>query len=86
MAYIIGAFIFHIYEKRDYYEPFDVERGADAAVGDLFVECVVETPVNLTDRQRDLLRQFESADAPGAHPESEGFMARVKEFIDDLRR
>lgn len=55
------------------------------AVGDLFVECVVETPVNLTDRQRDLLRQFESADAPGAHPESEGFMARVKEFIDDLR-
>ena len=53
--------------------------------GDLFVQTVVETPVDLTDEQRDLLRRFEAAGAPGAHPESEGFLARVREFWDDLR-
>ena len=61
-----------------------VLRGGGGA-GDLFVQTVVETPVNLTDEQRALLRKFESADAPGSHPESEGFWARVREFWDDLR-
>ena len=53
--------------------------------GDLFVQTAVETPVDLTDEQRDLLRRFEAAGTPGAHPESEGFLARVKEFWEDLR-
>lgn len=55
--------------------------------GDLIVELVVETPVNLTKRQIELLREFEKAgkSAKGQHPESEGFFAKVKEFFEDLR-
>ncbi|MCS6877408.1 MAG: molecular chaperone DnaJ, partial [Geminicoccaceae bacterium] len=55
--------------------------------GDLVVELVVETPVNLTKRQIELLREFEKAGraAKGQHPESEGFFAKVKEFFEDLR-
>ena len=54
--------------------------------GDMFVEAVVETPVNLTKRQQELLREFEKeGDRGRTHPESEGFFARVKEFFEDLR-
>ena len=58
------------------------------ARGDMFVEIVVETPVNLTKRQQELLREFEQAggaDAKAHQPESEGFFAKVKELWDDLR-
>src|SRR6201993_4584982 len=56
------------------------------ARGDMFIEAIVETPVNLTKRQQELLREFEKAgDNAGTHPESEGFFARVKEFFEDLR-
>ncbi len=55
--------------------------------GDLVVELVVETPVKLTKRQQELLREFERAGetSKGQHPESEGFFAKVKELWDDLR-
>ena len=54
--------------------------------GDLFVEAVVETPVNLTKRQQELLREFEKAGtAEKTSPESAGFFGKVKEFWDDLR-
>jgi molecular chaperone DnaJ len=56
------------------------------ARGDMFIEAVVETPVNLTKRQQELLREFEKAgESQRTHPESEGFFARVKEFFEDLR-
>ncbi|HEY1837625.1 MAG TPA: molecular chaperone DnaJ [Rhizomicrobium sp.] len=48
--------------------------------GDLYVELMVETPVKLTRKQKDLLRQFELEAQPGAQPESEGFFAKVKDF------
>jgi molecular chaperone DnaJ len=48
--------------------------------GDLYVEIMVETPVKLTKKQKDLLRQFELEAQPGAQPESEGFFAKVKDF------
>jgi molecular chaperone DnaJ len=54
--------------------------------GDMYIQAVVETPVNLTKKQQELLREFEAA---GEHrntsPESAGFFARVKEFFEDLR-
>ena len=56
------------------------------ARGDMYVQVVVETPVNLTRRQQELLREFDkSGDSKPTHPESEGFFARVKEFFEDLR-
>ncbi|HTT83528.1 MAG TPA: molecular chaperone DnaJ [Rhizomicrobium sp.] len=49
--------------------------------GDLYVEIAVETPVRLTRKQKDLLRTFEKEGEEGMHPESEGFFAKVKEFL-----
>ena len=51
-----------------------------AQKGDLYVEVAVETPVKLTKRQKELLREFEGESKTGCHPESEGFMTRLKEF------
>src|SRR5882724_8891403 len=57
-----------------------------SARGDMYVQVVVETPVNLTKRQEELLREFEKEGGDAAtNPESEGFFARVKEFFEDLR-
>jgi molecular chaperone DnaJ len=54
--------------------------------GDMFIETVAETPVNLTKRQQELLREFETAANPRqTSPESAGFFAKVKELWDDLR-
>lgn len=55
------------------------------ARGDMFVEVMVETPVNLTERQKELLREFaEISRTEGSHPESEGFFSKVKEIWNDL--
>ena len=48
--------------------------------GDLYIEVAVETPVKLTKRQKELLREFERGSQAGTHPEAEGFLARLKEF------
>jgi molecular chaperone DnaJ len=57
-----------------------------SARGDMYVQVTVETPVHLTKRQQELLREFEKAgDSHTTHPESEGFFAKVREFFEDLR-
>ena len=53
-----------------------------AARGDMIIETAVETPVRLTARQKELLREFDQAG--GHHPQSEGFFARVRELWKDL--
>ncbi|MBW6401496.1 molecular chaperone DnaJ [Roseomonas sp. HJA6] len=65
---------------------FSVLRSA--ARGDMYVQVSVETPQNLTTRQRELLEQFEedAAQASKTSPESEGFFAKVKEFWEGLGR
>ena len=50
------------------------------ARGDMYVELQVETPVNLTKKQKELLRQFDAAATEANQPETHGFFARVKEF------
>jgi molecular chaperone DnaJ len=50
-------------------------------VGDLYIQATVETPQNLTKRQRELLVEFESLSSTKTHPESAGFLARMKEFF-----
>ena len=49
-------------------------------LGDLYVEVAIETPVNLTKKQKELLRQFDAAATEANQPETHGFFARVKEF------
>jgi molecular chaperone DnaJ len=54
------------------------------AHGDLLCHVVVETPVNLTDRQKELLRELEessSGDAERHNPRAKSWMDKVKEFF-----
>ena len=54
--------------------------------GDMYVQAQIETPVNLSRKQQDLLREFERAGQGSSHsPESEGFFARVKELWQELK-
>lgn len=54
--------------------------------GDMYVEAHVETPVNLTKRQEELLKEFEEeSEGRNNNPEADGFFAKVKDFWDDLR-
>ena len=50
--------------------------------GDLYIQVEVETPKNLTSRQRQLLEEFERESRKDTSPESHGFFARVKEFFE----
>jgi molecular chaperone DnaJ len=48
--------------------------------GDLYVEVAVETPARLSKKQKELLKAFEKESAEGTNPQSEGFLAKLKEF------
>lgn len=52
--------------------------------GDMIVEIAVETPVNLTARQKELLKEFCEAGGDDCNPSSTGFFKRVKKFWDGL--
>ena len=53
-------------------------------VGDMLIELAVETPVNLTSRQRELLREFEQLSAEN-NPEGSSFFHKVKGFWDGMK-
>ena len=53
--------------------------------GDMLIELAVETPVNLTSRQRDLLREFEKLSEEN-NPEGTTFFSKVKGFWDGMGR
>ncbi|MCF3973288.1 molecular chaperone DnaJ [Paracoccus salsus] len=59
--------------------------GANGEAGDMLIELVVETPVNLTARQKELLREFEAVKADNS-PQSDSFFRKVKGFWDDMTR
>jgi molecular chaperone DnaJ len=50
-------------------------------LGDMYVQVMVETPQNLTKRQRELLSEFQKLSSNENNPESAGFFGRVKEFF-----
>ncbi len=52
--------------------------------GDMFIELAVETPVNLTTRQKELLREFEKLSEDN-NPESTSFFSSVKSFWDTMK-
>ncbi|ACQ93854.1 chaperone protein DnaJ [Tolumonas auensis DSM 9187] len=58
------------------------------AEGDLLCKAVVETPVKLSDEQKELLKQLEdSLNGSGVKthkPKADGFFEGVKRFFDDL--
>ncbi|WP_148714670.1 molecular chaperone DnaJ [Chitinolyticbacter meiyuanensis] len=60
-------------------------KGVRSAVnGDLMCHVVLETPVNLTSRQKELLREFEeisAGDSAKHNPRAKSFMDKVKDFF-----
>jgi len=52
--------------------------------GDMFIELSVETPVNLTARQKELLRDFEKQ-AEDNNPQSSNFFKSVKNFWESMK-
>ncbi len=54
--------------------------------GDMFIEATVETPVNLSKRQKELLHEFENSGKQSKNsPEAEGFFSKVKDLWEDLK-
>jgi molecular chaperone DnaJ len=53
-------------------------------VGDMMIELAVETPVNLTARQKELLREFEKLSEEN-NPEGSSFFSKVKGFWDGMK-
>ncbi len=53
-------------------------------LGDMFIELAVETPVNLTARQKELLAEFEELSEDN-NPESKTFFSSVKSFWDGIK-
>ena len=58
-------------------------RGGPA--GDMVIELAVETPVKLTPRQKELLREFERLSEQANSPEESSFFAKVKGFWDGMK-
>ena len=57
-----------------------------SVTGDLYCHVAVETPVKLTARQKEMLREFEAINQqdPAAHsPQAKGLFDKVKEFFGD---
>ena len=53
--------------------------------GDLFCHVIVETPVKLTDKQKEMLREFDRLTTEGGakhSPQSKGWMDKVKDFFE----
>ena len=57
-------------------------RGAGS--GDMFIELAVETPVNLTSKQKELLREFDELSEEN-NPQLSKFFGKVKSFWDDMK-
>ena len=52
--------------------------------GDMLIELAVETPVNLTARQKEILREFEKL-SENNNPESSSFFSKVRSFWDGMK-
>ena len=53
--------------------------------GDMMIEIAVETPINLTTRQKELLREFEDL-SENNNPEGSSFFKKVRGFWDGMTK
>ena len=49
--------------------------------GDLLLKIIVETPIKLSTKQKELLRSFEETATPQNHPHQKGFFEKLKSFF-----
>lgn len=62
----------------------DVTQVRGGGVGDLYCRITVETPVNLSARQKELLEEFASESNERNRPQQTSWLDGVKSFIDSL--
>ncbi len=55
-----------------------------SGTGDMYIELAVETPVNLTSRQKEIMREFEDTSADN-NPEGSSFFSKVKTFWESMK-
>jgi len=55
-----------------------------AQMGDLYIQTAVETPQNLTKRQKELLEEFDAISSKENSPQSAGFFSRMKDFFESF--
>ncbi len=53
-------------------------------IGDMLIEVAVETPVNLTSKQRELLKEFERLSEDN-NPKGSSFFSKVRNFWDGMK-
>ncbi len=53
-------------------------------MGDMYIQVSIETPQNLTTRQREILKEFERVSSEDNSPESTNFFSRMKGFFENL--
>ncbi len=53
--------------------------------GDMYIHVLVETPMNLTRRQKELLQEFAAASNEKSSPKSDSFLRKMKDFIEDWK-
>ena len=59
-----------------------VRRGG---TGDLYCRVIIETPVSLTDKQKDLLREFSKEGSEEQRPHESSWFDKVKRFVDSMK-
>jgi molecular chaperone DnaJ len=62
----------------------DVSQVRGGGVGDLYCRVLVETPVNLTRKQKELLHEFAGHSDDGQRPKQTSWFEGVKHFFDSL--
>ena len=55
-----------------------------SSIGDMFIELAVETPVKLTSRQREILKEFDQLSEEN-NPQGTSFFDTVKSFWDSMK-
>ena len=55
------------------------------AKGDMYIEVLVETPVNLNKKQKELLKGFDSLGTKTTSPKSDGFFSKIKDIWEELK-
>lgn len=62
----------------------DMSQVRGGGVGELYCRITVETPVKLTSKQKELLREFAGETKENQSPRETGWLDGVKRFIDSL--
>ncbi len=55
------------------------------AIGDLHCRVIIETPVNLTTNQKDLLKEFNASMGDKHSPKQSSWLGGVKKFFEDMK-